>query len=488
MENRALENVEPVEVFKYFEEISSIPRGSGNEKGISDYLVSFAKKHKLDVIQDEALNVIMKKPASRGYENSPGIVIQGHMDMVCEKKPEVEHDFIKDPIKLRVVDDMLYAEGTTLGGDDGIAVAMGLAVMASENIAHPPIELVVTTSEETGMDGALALDPKNVSGKTLINIDSEEEGMLLVSCAGGCSSKTNIPIAWKDLNGNLEPFSIEIQGLKGGHSGAEIHKGRANSNKLLARLLKSLSPKMSFNISYIKGGSKHNAIAREAQAVICINGENKALLKDQVSKLEKIFKDEFKTADPDLKVNLKAAEEKPKKIMDDATTKNVVNFLYLIPNGVQSMSMDIENLVESSLNLGVVQTKDDSVEIISSIRSSVGSIKENIFDTITAIASLTNGKVVAESAYPEWKYNPNSKIREIFIDVYEKLFGKKPLVTAIHAGLECALFEEKFNGQLDMISFGPTMFGVHTADEHLSIPSTQRTWKYLVEILKALKQ
>lgn len=487
MGDRTLENLEPVEVFKYFEEISNIPRGSGNEKEISDYLVSFAKKHNLDVIQDKALNVIIKKPASRGYENSPGIIIQGHMDMVCEKKSGIEHDFMKDPIKLRVVDDMLYATGTTLGGDDGIAVAMGLAILASESIAHPQIELVVTTSEETGMDGSLALDPKNVSGKTLINIDSEEEGMLLVSCAGGCSSRTNIPIIWEDMNRNFDAFVIEIEGLKGGHSGAEIHKGRANSNKLLARLLKGLSSKIDFNISSINGGSKQNAIAREARTVICVNNKDRSLLKEQVFSFEKIFKEEFKKADPDLKVNLKTAGEKPKKDLNNETTKNVINFLYLVPNGVQSMSMDIEGLVESSLNLGIVQTKENSVEIISSIRSSVGSIKENIFDTITAIANLTNGKVVAESPYPEWKYNSDSKIREIFIDVYEKLFEKKPLVTAIHAGLECALFEEKFNGQLDMISFGPTMFGVHTADEHLSIPSTQRTWKYLVEILKALK-
>ncbi|CAB1242158.1 aminoacyl-histidine dipeptidase [Clostridium sp. MT-14] len=487
MGDRILENVEPVEVFRYFEEISNIPRGSGNEREISDYLVSFAKKHNLYVIQDEALNVVVKKPGSRGYENSPGVIIQGHMDMVCEKKSGIEHDFMKDPIKLKVADDMLYAAGTTLGGDDGIAVAMGLAVLASENIDHPPIELVVTTSEETGMDGALALDPKNVSGKTLINIDSEEEGILLVSCAGGCSARTSIPIAWKNIDKNFVPYVLEIEGLKGGHSGSEIHKGRANSNKLLARLLKSLSSKINFNMSSIEGGSKHNAIAREAKAVICVNKRDESLLKEEVSNLEKIFKAEFKTADPDLKVNLKAAEEIPKRVMSAETSENIVNFLYLIPNGVQSMSMDIEGLVESSLNLGVVQTKENGVEAISSIRSSVGSIKENILNTIIATADLNNGKVTVEAAYPEWKYNPDSKIREVFIDVYERLFGKKPLVTAIHAGLECALFEEKFNGQLDMISFGPTMFGVHTADEHLSIPSTQRTWKYLVQVLKSLK-
>ncbi|WP_024294113.1 aminoacyl-histidine dipeptidase [Lacrimispora indolis] len=487
MGNKALVNVEPVEVFQYFEEISSIPRGSGDERRISDYLVSFAKEHKLEVIQDKALNVIIKKPGTRGYEESPGVVIQGHMDMVCEKRPDVTHDFMTDPIQLKIVGDMLYADGTTLGGDDGIAVAMGLAVLASDTLEHPPVELVVTTSEETGMDGAHVLDPKNVSGKTLINIDSEEEGILTVSCAGGCTSRISIPIIWESPDPSRAAYAIDISGLQGGHSGVEIHKGRANANKLMARLLKSLSSEMDLNLCSVSGGSKHNAIARDAQAVVCVNIDNVSELKEQVSRLEEIFKDEFKTADPDIKIELKPAENMPERIMSKDTKENIINFMYLIPNGIQSVSMDIEGLVESSLNLGVVQIKEDSVEIISSIRSSVGSIKDNIYNTVAAIAGLTNGKVSAESDYPEWKYNPDSKVRQLFIDLYENLFGEKPLISAIHAGLECAIFDKKFNGNLDMISIGPTMSGVHTAEEHLSIPSTQRTWKYLTEALKALK-
>ncbi|HCD46401.1 MAG TPA: aminoacyl-histidine dipeptidase, partial [Lachnoclostridium sp.] len=458
MGSKALVNMEPVEVFQYFEEISSIPRGSGNERRISDNLVSFAEEHKLEVIQDKALNVIIKKPGTRGYEESPGVVIQGHMDMVCEKRPDVIHDFMTDPIQLKIVEDMIYANGTTLGGDDGIAVAMGLAVLASDTLEHPPVELVVTTSEETGMDGAHVLDPKNVSGKTLINIDSEEEGILTVSCAGGCTSKINIPIIWESANPGRAAYTIDISGLKGGHSGVEIHKGRANANKLMARLLKSVSSEMELNLCSVNGGSKHNAIARDAQAVVCVNIDNVSELKEQVSGLEEIFKDEFKTADPDIKVELKPAENMPERIMSKDTKENIINFMYLIPNGIQSVSMDIEGLVESSLNLGVVQTKEDSVEVISSIRSSVGSIKDNIYNTVAAIASLTNGKVTAESDYPEWKYNPDSKVRQLFIDLYEKLFGEKPLISAIHAGLECAIFDKKFDGNLDMISVGPTMF------------------------------
>ncbi len=487
MGNKALVNVEPVHVFQYFEEISSIPRGSGDERRISDYLVSFAKEHNLEVIQDKALNVIIKKPGTKGYEESPGVVIQGHMDMVCEKRPDVIHDFMTDPIHLKIVGDMLYADGTTLGGDDGIAVAMGLAVLASDTLEHPPVELVVTTSEETGMDGAHVLDPKNVSGKMLINIDSEEEGILTVSCAGGCTSRINIPITWERPDPSRTAYTIDISGLLGGHSGVEIHKGRANANKLMGRLLKSISTEMDFHLCSVKGGSKHNAIARDAQAVVFVNIDDLPAFHERISGMEKILKEEYRTADPDIKIELEPSENIPERIMSKETKENIIHFMFLIPNGVQSVSMDIEGLVESSLNLGVVQIKEDSVEIISSIRSSVGSIKDNIFRTVAAIASLTNGTVTAESDYPEWKYNPDSKVRPLFMDIYEKLFGEKPLISAIHAGLECAIFDEKFSGNLDMISVGPTMFGVHTAEEHLSISSVQRTWKFITEVLKALK-
>lgn len=487
MKDSVLINQEPADVFFYFEELAKIPRASGNEQAVSDYLVSFAKAHSLDVTQDEALNVLIKKPGTLGYENSPGLVIQGHMDMVCEKGPDVVHDFSKDAIRLQVRDDMIYATGTTLGADDGIAVAMGLALLAAEDIPHPPLELLITTSEETGMDGAHALDPKTISGRTLINIDSEEEGILTVSCAGGCSALINIPVSWEASDMAMTFLSLSVEGLKGGHSGIEIHKGRANANKLLARLLDHLTAKMTFSLCAVDGGSKHNAIARDAKAVIGIRKEDEPLLRTQLSELEAVFRDEFKTADPDIRILLTVPENSPKQAMTAESAHHVIQFLYLIPNGVQSMSMDIEGLVESSLNLGVIQTSNDGVEIISSIRSSVGSIKADILHTIVSIANLTNGTVVEESSYPEWRYNPDSKIRTLLADLYEKMFGQKPLMNAIHAGLECALFDEMFEGQMDMISIGPTMVGVHTAEEHLSIPSTQRTWAFLKEALKAMR-
>ena len=487
MEESVLKGLEPGEVFHYFEELSRIPRASGAEQAVSDYLVSFAKAHHLDVTQDGARNVLMKKPGTLGYENSPGIVIQGHMDMVCEKAPGVVHDFRNDPIRLRVKDDMLFASGTTLGGDDGIAVAMGLAVLAADDLPHPPLELLVTTSEETGMDGAHALDPKTVSGRTLLNIDSEEEGILTVSCAGGCSARIEIPVSWVELSQDRTALAITVKGLKGGHSGIEIHKGRANANKLMARLLDSFSGELDLDVCSLEGGSKHNAIAREAQAVVGVHKAEEARLREQAAKLEEVFRDEFRAADPEIRVLVNAPETMPEKAMSEESARNIIRFLYLVPNGVQSMSMEIEGLVESSLNLGVVQTKEDVVRIISSIRSSVGSMRENLFHTVASIADLTNGSVSEESVYPEWRYNPDSKIRDFLVELYKKLFGKKPLVNATHAGLECGIFDEKFGVEMDMISFGPDMFDVHTAEEHLSIPSTQRTWRYLKEALKALR-
>lgn len=487
MEDSVLRNQEPADVFFYFEELSKIPRCSGNEQAISDYLVSFATAHHLKVIQDEALNVLIKKAGTPGYENSPGVVIQGHMDMVCEKGPGVIHDFLKDAIRLKVRDGMIYATGTTLGADNGIAVAMGLALMAAEGIPHPPLELLITTNEETGMDGAHALDPQTISGRTLINIDSEEEGILTVSCAGGCSARINIPVSWEAPDIAMTFLSITVEGLKGGHSGIEIHQGRANANKLLARLLDHLNAKITITLCSIDGGSKHNAIARNASAVIGVRKEDEALLRGQLAELEAVFQDEFKTADPDIRILLSAQGSQPKHAMAMESAHHVIQFLYLIPNGVQSMSMDIEGLVESSLNLGVIQTNEGGVEIISSLRSSVGSIKANIFHTIVSLAHLTNGNVIEESSYPEWRYNPDSKIRVLLADLYEGMFGQKPQINAIHAGLECALFDEMFDGQMDMISIGPTMVGVHTPEEHLSISSTQRTWTFLKEALKAMR-
>jgi len=481
-----LKDVQPVEVFKYFEKLSQIPRASGNEKEVSDYLVSFAKEYNLECIQDSALNVVIKKKATAGYEKSLAVILQGHMDMVCEKNIDIEHDFSKDPLKLRIIEDMIYATGTTLGADNGIAVAMGLAILSSNEYEHPAIELLVTTSEETGMYGAMALDPKNIEGRTLINIDSEEEGVLLVSCAGGVTAKTTIPTTWEPIYGNLVPYIIKIRGLKGGHSGMEIDKERGNSNKLMGRILMSILSEIDFRLSSLNGGSKHNAIPRETDAVILVRPEDKALAEKKISECGELFKTELRASDLDVRVEFEVLPTMPEEMLSKESTNNVVNYLYLVINGVTSMSMDIKGLVESSLNLGVISTQKDSIEFVSSIRSSVRSLKNELYNRLVVTAKLNGGSVASEGGYPEWSYNPDSKIRVIFEEIYEKMYGKKPHIDAIHAGLECGLFAEKF-GELDAISFGPNIYDVHTPNEHMSIASVQRMWEYLLEVLKNVK-
>ncbi len=481
-----LKNLQPIDVFKYFEKLTQIPRGSGNEKEVSDYLVTFAKEHQLEYVQDSALNVVIRKKATPGFESSPAVVLQGHMDMVCEKNKEVEHDFNKDPLKLRIIDDMIYATDTTLGADNGIAVAMGLAILASDEYQHPDIELLVTTSEETGMDGAIALEPENLKGRILINIDSEEEGTLLVSCAGGRTAKTSIPAVLEAADANLVPYVVKIRGLKGGHSGMEIDKERGNSNKLMGRILMSILTETDFRLSSLNGGSKHNAIPRETDVVILVRADDKALVENKISECEKMFKTELRTSDPDVRVELEVLPDHPTEMLSKESTTNAVNYLYLLINGVTSMSMDIKGLVESSLNLGVIETLKDCIEFISSIRSSVRSLKDELTTRLVVTAKLNGGSVVTESDYPEWAYNPDSKIRTVFEDVYEKMYKKKPHITAIHAGLECGLFAEKFE-QLDSISFGPNIYDVHTPNEHMSISSVQRMWEYLLEVLKNIK-
>ncbi|SHJ61534.1 aminoacyl-histidine dipeptidase [Tepidibacter formicigenes] len=481
-----LANLKPQAVFKYFEEMSQIPRGSGNEKAISDYLVSFAKNHNLDVIQDEALNVIIKKPGTKGYENAPTVILQGHMDMVCEKNKETIHDFKKDSIKLRIEDDFIYATDTTLGADNGIAVAYALAILESNDIPHPPIEVLITTEEETGMGGAMALDGSNLSGKYLINLDSEEEGYLLVSCAGGVRTRQILNIDWEEAKKDLSSYLITIKGLKGGHSGMDIIKQRGNSNKLMGRVLSELSNSFEYFIANINGGAKMNAIPRECETLILTDSQNFSKLKEKIEEFNNIFKNELKTSDPDVLVTVEKSENTYTKVFSKETMDKAIASLVLIPNGIQSMSMDIEGLVESSTNLGVVTTHDNEITFESAVRSSVKSLKYNILNEMNTIANVLGCKLIADSDYPEWEYRKDSKLREICQNVYKEKYQKEAKVIAIHAGLECGLLLEKIPN-VDAISLGPDMFDVHTPNEHLSISSTQRTWEYLLDILKAIK-
>ncbi|MBU5455917.1 aminoacyl-histidine dipeptidase [Caproiciproducens sp. MSJ-32] len=483
---KVLKNLEPKKVFEYFEEISQIPRGSGNEKQISDYLVGVAKKLNLEVIQDEALNVIIKKPGTKGYENSPTVIIQGHMDMVCEKNKGVDHDFEKDPIKLRIIDDMIYATDTTLGADNGIAVAYALALLDSTDIPHPPLEILLTTDEETGMSGAMAVSREHLKGKLLINLDNEEEGDFLVSCSGGIRSKFELSAELEDRADNTSLVDISISGLKGGHSGMDIIKERGNSNKLLGRVLKNLLSEVDFRLVSLNGGSKDNAIPREADALIVIKESEVEKLEKLANKWQEIFFNELKVQDPGVKVKISEVKEEISRVFTKDSTEKAINLLYLIPNGIDTKSPTIKDLVQSSTNLGVVRTENNKVHYDSAIRSSVESLKEEIVIRSKTIAEIIGCKFETTANYPGWEYNPDSKLRELCLDVYKRMYGKDGNIVAIHAGVECGLFNEKLGG-LDMISFGPDLFDVHTPEEHMSIKSVQNVWEYLKEVLKELK-
>ncbi|MFT5874640.1 MAG: dipeptidase D [Clostridium sp.] len=482
-----LKDLNSFKAFKYFKEMNEIPRGSGNEKAVSDWLVSFAKEHNLKVIQDSALNVIIKKPGTKGYENAKGIILQGHMDMVCEKNTATVHDFEKDPIEFIVEGDVLRANGTTLGADNGIAVAFGLAVLASEDIPHPPIELLVTTQEETGMGGAQALDPKNLDGRILINIDSEEEGKLLVSCAGGVREKIKLKIDWEEADNSFVNCAIKLTGLNGGHSGMEINKGRANAIKTMGRFLMDLRSVIDFKINSISGGAKNNAIPREADAIILFRENDKAIVTQKISQWNSTLKNELNNIDPDVNLAIEILGEKVSRTFSDDTGTKALQTLFLIPNGVKNMSMAIEGLVQSSTNIGVLTTDDQNVIFDSAIRSSVLTLKKAICDETIVLAEMVGATIEFESDYPEWQYNPNSEIRAIFEKAYKDLYGKMPEIAAIHAGLECGLFSAKFEGKIDQISFGPNIYDVHTPKEHLSIASTDRMWSYLLAALKEMK-
>ena len=482
MENRVLNGMQPERALYYFEEICKIPHGSRNTKQISDYLVSFAKEHGLHWVQDEVNNVVIYKDGTKGYEHHPVVILQGHMDMVAEKTKESPIDFTKDPLELHTDGEYIWAEGTTLGGDDGIAVAYALAILEAEDIPHPPLECVFTVDEEIGMEGAAALDPALLQGRVFINCDSENEGILTVSCAGGARSDLELPVSIDPAEG--KGIHIYVDGLVGGHSGAEIHKGRANSNKVMAELLDRLLKLMPYRLVYVRGGQKDNAIPRYTMAKIIV-AENR--LEDALTEIDKI-------ADALLKV-LPKEETKAKitkeacvcrgRAMSIASTRKVVGILNELPNGIQSWSKDIEGLVQTSLNLGILKTEGSTVSMSFSVRSSVNDEKTALTDELKAIAAKYGAEYSQHGDYPAWEYRKDSPLRDRMVSTFETLYGRKPVVEAIHAGLECGLFSGKLPG-LDCVSFGPDMQDIHTTRERLSVASTARTWKYLLAVLERL--
>ncbi|MDO5717733.1 MAG: aminoacyl-histidine dipeptidase [Tissierellia bacterium] len=473
-------DIKPVEVFKWFEEISKIPRCSGDEKRISDFLVDFARERELEWIQDEELNIVIKKSGSSGYENSDAVIIQGHMDMVCEKSADSKHDFSKDPIKLIFEGDDLRADKTTLGADNGIAVAYGLAVLDSDNLKHPPIELLVTTNEETGMDGAAGVNGDNLSGKTLLNIDSEEEGVFLVSCAGGANNLISFKV--DSVKNSDQGYRIKIRGLKGGHSGMEIINQRANAIKILARILYELKSNIDFRLSYIDGGSKHNAIPNYAEAIVATKDAEK--LNEIIDYMILSLKKEYEVQDPDMEIVVEKADME--NVFEDEVAGNIIDFLMMAPDGVQSMSEEIDNLVQTSLNVGVLTLDDGVVNITVSIRSASESSLLEIQNKLKIMADRSNADYKITNSYPAWEYEKDSKVRDLSIKIYEELTGKKAEIGSIHAGLECGILKRALP-EADMISFGPNIYDVHTANENLSISSVENVWKFLVKLLEELK-
>lgn len=473
-----LSNIEPKEVFRWFYEINQHPRSSGNEKEVSDFLVQFAKDRNLEVYQDEILNVIIKKPGTPGYENSEPLIIQGHMDMVCVKTDDSNHNFDTDPIEMIVEGDVLRANNTTLGGDDGIAVAYGLAILDADDIPHPPLELLVTTNEETGMDGAMALTADHLTGTRLLNLDTEVEGDFLVSCSGGSNIDLSFDIA-REANSS-KAYKLSISGLKGGHSGVEIDKQRANAIKLAARLLYLV--KADVRLASFVGGIKHNAVPGNAEVVFATDKFDS--LKEGLDALVADLKEEYRVEDPGLTISF--TEVTADQVYTKDLSDSVIDMIMALPDGVQYMSKDIEGLVQTSLNNSVILENDGKLVLTTSVRSASSSSLREILNRVTIIANRMGAVTREYSSYPAWQYEAVSPLRDIAEKIYVEMYGKEPNITSIHAGLECGLLKGILPNT-DMISYGPSIFDAHTPKEHMYISSVERVWEYTKKLLAALK-
>lgn len=479
----------------WFEKICSIPHESKKERQLSDFLVDFAQKRHLGVTQDEKGSILIRKPGTKGMEKAPSVILQGHMDMVCVKEDGLDFDFSKDPLKLVTEGDRLHADGTSLGADNGIALAYILALLDSKDIPHPPLEAVVTVEEEVGMGGATAFDASQLTSSLFINMDSEDEGVFCVSCAGGRRSQMHIPAETEDVSSlsdkeNYRFRRVTVTGLEGGHSGLEIIKERGNSNKLLARVLDSLMQKFPCRIVSLHGGTAANAIPKESSAVVFINAQDEDIRKE-LNVWTEIFRHELRGADG-AKVNVTVAEaEKADKVLTRRCATAVISAALLIPNGIASMDMNItsQRLVESSNNFAMIRTENGEIVFHCQTRSSVASKKDFLCHQIDVLAEMIGAKMEHSGDYPAWEYNPNSRLQPLFEKAYKDLFHKDAKVEGIHAGLECGLFAEKFRKlghPMDFLSFGPTVSGAHTTRETLSLASAENNWQLLREVLRRI--
>lgn len=465
-----LTHLQPNRVFRYFEDICAIPHGSGDTRRISDYCVDFARSHGLWYRQDALNNVIIKKPATLGYEDHPAVIIQGHLDMVCEKDPDCDIGFTTDGLDVDTDGEWVFAHGTTLGGDDGIAVAMALAILEVEDMPHPPLEVLLTVDEETGMYGAAGVDLSDLEGKMLLNIDSEEEGVLTVSCAGGARAELTLPLTYESLAAPV--WRVTVQGLQGGHSGVEIDKGRLNANVVMGEFLKTLDCR----VVTVNGGLKDNAIPVLCEAVIACDT-------DPATAATAFAASHYVEGDPHLTITVEpiAAE----KAMDADSTRRVIDFLTTVPNGIQAMSGDIEGLVQTSLNLGILATEGDTLRASFAVRSSVNEEKTALLSRLGDVAAAFGGTCTTHGHYPAWEYRKDSRLRDTMCAVWQAQTGSAPTVLAIHAGLECGLLCEKIAG-LDAVSIGPDMQDIHTCRERLSVASTARVFEYVCAVLREL--
>jgi len=480
MDTMKLAGLEPASVFGYFEKICSIPHGSRNTKAISDYLVSFAVEHGIRYEQDELNNVLMYQEGTCGYEEHAPVILQGHMDMVCEKDADCSINMDTDGLNIDHDGEWIFAHGTTLGGDNGIAVAYILALLADKTIPHPPLECIITVDEEIGMEGAAGVQLGNFQSRTMINLDSEDEGVFTVSCAGGARSTIHMPVQRRVVYGPCVKLTVE--GLRGGHSGVEIHKNLANANKVMGEFLGRIQKIMPLCITKLSGGAKDNAIPRSCEATLIPLGINVERLNDIAQQLQSEIRESYD--EPYAIVRGDNVDALGGNALTTECTAKVIALLNAAPNGVQTMSQDIEGLVQTSLNLGVMSL-DEELTLTFAVRSSVNAEKVDLLKRLGELAVFYEGTTSEMGDYPAWEYKKDSRLRNTMVDTFCRMFGKEPQVVAIHAGLECGLLSEKLPG-LDCVSIGPDMQDIHTSREKLSIASTKRTWEFLLEVLKEL--
>jgi len=480
----SIENLEPKLVWKHFDEIRKIPRCSKHEEKIRDYIVNFSKQKGLQTKVDSVGNVVILKPATAGMQKKPTVILQGHMDMVCEKNSDIQFDFSKDPIQLKINGDLLTANGTTLGADNGIGLAISLAILEDKKVRHGPIESLYTIDEETGLTGAFAMKSDMLTGKIMLNLDSEDFGVITVGCAGGGDSTIELPIKTQLVKGNMENILVKVSGLRGGHSGVDIHEQRGNAIKILTRLLWRTSLKFDFSLFDIKGGDKHNAIPREAYAKLCIEKKNKSEFIAALKTEEKDILDEINPIDPNLKVDVQSSEPL-KTVFDKLSQTTLLNLLHGLPHGVHQMNYDIKTLVNTSTNLATISIKENTIVIGMSSRSPMKSALQDIRNRIKAIASLAGAKVSEGTPYPGWKPDLQSKILALSKKIFKDMFKSEPKIEAIHAGLECGIIGEKFPG-MDMISIGPTLKNPHSPEEQIHISTVDKFYKYLLKILESV--